>query len=99
MEIQEIKGKLLVLKHLGDQDDAAVQKKVEEMKDELSQKVDDFADMESLNQTLIIKERQSNDELQEARKILIQVLLSSLFIIVSNFTHLIESIYFFPLRV
>ncbi|KAF9686256.1 hypothetical protein SADUNF_Sadunf03G0139900 [Salix dunnii] len=72
MEIQEIKGKLLVLKHLGDQDDAAVQKKVEEMKDELSQKVEDFADMESLNQTLIIKERQSNDELQEARKILIQ---------------------------
>ncbi|KAJ6703066.1 RIBONUCLEASE P SUBUNIT P38 [Salix viminalis] len=72
MEIQEIKGKLLVLKHLGDQDDAAVQKKVEEMKDELSQKVDDFADMESLNQTLIIKERQSNDELQEARKNLIQ---------------------------
>lgn len=71
MEIQEIKGKLLVMKHLGDQDDAAVQKKVEEMKDELSQKEDDFTDMESLNQTLIIKERQSNDELQQARKNLI----------------------------
>jgi len=73
MEIQEIKGKLLVMKHLGDQDDAAVQKKVEEMKDELSQKEDDFTDMESLNQTLIIKERQSNDELQQARKNLIVV--------------------------
>ncbi|KDP41984.1 hypothetical protein JCGZ_27002 [Jatropha curcas] len=71
MEIQELKGKLQVMKHLGDEDDTAVQNKMKEMNDELEQKVDDLADVESLNQTLITKERQSNDELQEARKELI----------------------------
>ncbi|KAF2321510.1 hypothetical protein GH714_000187 [Hevea brasiliensis] len=72
LEIEELKGKLQVMKHLGDQDDTAVQKKMKEMNDELEQKVEDLADVESLNQTLIVKERQSNDELQEARKELIQ---------------------------
>ncbi|CAL9010807.1 unnamed protein product [Prunus brigantina] len=71
MEIEEIKGKLEVMKHLGDQDDDAVQKKIKEMNDELEEKVDELEDLESLNQTLITKERQSNDELQKARKELI----------------------------
>lgn len=73
MEIEELKGKLQVLKHLGDEDDEAVQKKMKEMKIELENKVDNLEDLESLNQTLIAKERQSNDELQEARKELIKV--------------------------
>ncbi|TQD74947.1 hypothetical protein C1H46_039518 [Malus baccata] len=71
MEIEELKGKLEVMKHLGDQDDDAVQSKIKEMEDELGEKVDELEDLESLNQTLITKERQSNDELQEARKELI----------------------------
>uniref|UniRef100_A0A5B7B4M2 Putative factor of DNA methylation 1 isoform X2 n=1 Tax=Davidia involucrata TaxID=16924 RepID=A0A5B7B4M2_DAVIN len=71
MEIEELKGKLQVMKHLGDEDDAAVQKKMKEMTEELEQKVEEMGDVESLNQTLIVKERQSNDELQEARKELI----------------------------
>ncbi|KAM1165971.1 hypothetical protein ACFX2G_025763 [Malus domestica] len=71
MEIEEIKGKLEVMKHLGDQDDDAVQSKIKKMEDELGEKVDELEDLESLNQTLITKERQSNDELQEARKVLI----------------------------
>ncbi|XP_021648568.2 factor of DNA methylation 1 [Hevea brasiliensis] len=78
LEIEELKGKLQVMKHLGDQDDTAVQKKMKEMNDELEQKVEDLADVESLNQTLIVKERQSNDELQEARKELIQGLKDTL---------------------
>lgn len=73
MEIEELKGKLQVMKHLGDDNDGAVQEKMKEMNDELEQKVEDLGDVESLNQTLIVKERQSNDELQEARKELIQV--------------------------
>ena len=76
MEIEELKGKLEVMKHLGDQDDDAVQKKMKEMKQELDEKVDELEGLEDLNQTLIIKERQSNDELQEARKELIQVCIS-----------------------
>ncbi|KAJ8755540.1 hypothetical protein K2173_019338 [Erythroxylum novogranatense] len=74
MEIQELTGKLQVIKHLGDQDDAAVQKKIEMMKAELKEKVDDLSDMESMNLALIVKERQSNDELQLARKKLIEML-------------------------
>ncbi|KAI8018978.1 Factor of DNA methylation 1 [Camellia lanceoleosa] len=71
MEIEELKGKLQVMKHLGDEDDAAVQKKIKEMNEELEQKVEEMGSLEDLNQTLIVKERQSNDELQEARKELI----------------------------
>ncbi|CAN1339276.1 Factor of DNA methylation 1 [Linum perenne] len=69
MEIQDLKGKLNVMKHLEDQDDAAVKKTMKEYTDELEH-------VETLNQTLIVKERQSNDELQEARKMLIQVCIS-----------------------
>lgn len=79
MEIEELKGKLQVMKHLGDEDDEAVKKKMKEMNVELEEKVESLEDMESLNQTLIAKERQSNDELQEARKHLISVRFSGLF--------------------
>ncbi|GAU42601.1 hypothetical protein TSUD_49500, partial [Trifolium subterraneum] len=72
MEIEELRGKLQVMKHLGDQDDAAIKKKMEEMTAELTDKIESLEDMESMNQTLIVKERQSNDELQEARKELIE---------------------------
>ncbi|XP_059642065.1 factor of DNA methylation 1-like [Cornus florida] len=71
MEIEELKGKLQVMKHLGDEDDAAVQNKMKDMTEELEQKIDEMGDLENLNQTLIVKERQSNDELQEARTELI----------------------------
>ncbi|KAI9089491.1 hypothetical protein K1719_029096 [Acacia pycnantha] len=70
MEIEELKGKLQVWKHLGDDD--AVQKKIKEMNDELESKEVELDDTESMNQALITKERQSNDELQEARKELIE---------------------------
>jgi hypothetical protein len=73
MEIEEIKGKLQVIKHLGDDDDEAVQKKMEDMNGELQQKVDDLNYMEYMNHVLISKERESNDELQGARKKLIEV--------------------------
>lgn len=70
MEIEELKGKLEVMKHLGD--DAAVQNKIKEMNGELEEKIEEMKSVEELYQTLLSKERQSNDELQEARKELIQ---------------------------
>jgi hypothetical protein len=73
MEIEKIKGKLQVIKHLGDDNDEAVQKKMEDMNGELQQKVDDLNYMEYMNHVLISKERESNDELQGARKKLIEV--------------------------
>ncbi|CAK9186820.1 unnamed protein product [Ilex paraguariensis] len=70
MEIEELRGKLEVMKHLG-KDDAVVQEKIKEMNEELKEKIEEMGDLETLNQTLVVKERQSNDELQEARKELI----------------------------
>ncbi|KAJ4842951.1 hypothetical protein Tsubulata_026607 [Turnera subulata] len=72
MEIQDLKGKLQVMKHFDNQDDEAVQSKMKEMEEELKEKIDDLHDVESLSRALTIKERESNDELQEARKVLIQ---------------------------
>ncbi|KAK3021815.1 hypothetical protein RJ639_047170 [Escallonia herrerae] len=71
MEIEEMKGKQAVMKHLGDQDDAGVQQKIKEMEEVLEQKMEERDDLEILNQTLVTKERQSNDELQAARRELI----------------------------
>jgi predicted FMN-binding regulatory protein PaiB len=73
MEIEEIKGKLQVMKHLENEDDTSVRKKMEEMNETLQEKVDDLNDMEEMNNVLIAKERSSNDELQEARKQFIAV--------------------------
>ncbi|XP_076950429.1 factor of DNA methylation 1-like [Bidens hawaiensis] len=72
MEIEELKGKLQVMKHLGDADDTAVQEQIKKMNDELEAKMEEMDGVEEMNQTLVVKERQSNDELQEARKELIK---------------------------
>nr|XP_010911713.1 factor of DNA methylation 1 [Elaeis guineensis] len=59
------------MKHMGGEEDSEVKKKVEEMSEQLKEKVEEMEDLEVLNQTLVVKERKSNDELQEARKELI----------------------------
>lgn len=70
MEIADLNGKLLVMKHMGD--DEGIKTKMEQMNEEMREKVVEMDDMDSLNQSLMIKQRQSNDELQEARKELIE---------------------------
>ncbi|XP_062089977.1 factor of DNA methylation 1-like isoform X2 [Humulus lupulus] len=72
VEIKELRGKLEMMKHLEIEDDESVQKKMKEMNDELHEKVDDLDGLKSLNQTLLTKEHEINDELQEARKALIE---------------------------
>lgn len=64
-----------MMKHLGDEDDAAVQEKITKMNNELEINMEEMENMENLNQTHLVKERQSNDELKEVRKELIKVLI------------------------
>ncbi|KAG1371709.1 factor of DNA methylation 1 [Cocos nucifera] len=72
LEIQQLKGKLQVMKHMGGEDDSAIKEKMEEMSEELKEKIEEMESLEALNQTLVVKERTSNDELQEARSELIR---------------------------
>lgn len=71
LEIERLRGQLNVMKHMGD-DDLEVLKKVEDIHKNLREKEEELEDMESLNQTLVVQERKSNDELQDARKELIE---------------------------
>lgn len=72
LEIERLRGQLNVMKHMGD-DDLEVLKKMDEIHNNLKEKEEEFVDLESLYQTLVVQERKSNDELQEARKELIEV--------------------------
>ncbi|CAL9134857.1 unnamed protein product [Musa textilis] len=71
LEIQQLKGQLQIMKHMEGDEDATVKKKIDEMSEQLKEKIEEMEDLEALNQTLVVKERMSNDELQEARKALI----------------------------
>ncbi|GLT75422.1 hypothetical protein SLA2020_471510 [Shorea laevis] len=71
LEIEQLRGTLNVFRHMGEDGDMEVMEKVEATLHELREKEGDLEDLEALNQTLIVKERKSNDELQEARKELI----------------------------
>lgn len=71
LEIERLKGQLNVMKHIGD-DDLEVLKKVEDIHKNLREKEEELDDLESLNQTLVVQERKSNDELQDARKELVE---------------------------
>ncbi|RLN23707.1 factor of DNA methylation 4-like [Panicum miliaceum] len=71
LEIQQLQGKLEVMKHMPGKEDSVSKNKIKELAEELQDKYNEMEHMESLNQTLLIKERKSNDELQNARKELI----------------------------
>ncbi|KAJ1692854.1 hypothetical protein LUZ63_009552 [Rhynchospora breviuscula] len=76
LEIQQLKGQLQVMQHMGGEEDSTMQQKMEELTGELKEKIEEMEDIDALNQTLVVKERKSNDELQEARKELISGLTS-----------------------
>lgn len=73
LEIEQLRGQLNVMKHMGDDGDVEVLQKVDTILKQLREREGELEDLEDLNQTLIVKERKSNDELQEARKELISV--------------------------
>ncbi|GAU17326.1 hypothetical protein TSUD_110430 [Trifolium subterraneum] len=70
LEIEQLRGALQVMNHIGDTD-LEEKKKLEAIKMDLQEKEEELEGEEALLQSLIIKERKSNDELQDARKKLI----------------------------
>ena len=68
-----MKGALGVKKHKGEDGDTNNNKKMDIIEEALKDRDEDLEAMEALNQTLIVKERRSNEELQQARKELINV--------------------------
>lgn len=77
LEIEQLRGKLEVMKHMGDEEGTKL-KELDKLCEKLKEKDEEMEDMESLNQTLIIKERRTNDELAEAKDELISVCIMSL---------------------
>ena len=73
LEIERLKGELNVKKHMGSDGDAEIVKEVENIYKGLTEKEEELADLDKFNQTLILRERRTNDELQEARKELVNV--------------------------
>jgi hypothetical protein len=73
LEIQQLKVSLNLLKDFKDEEDDELLKKVDDLEMDLKEKEESLQDLHELNQTLIIYERKINDELQDARKELINV--------------------------
>ncbi|KAF7001141.1 hypothetical protein CFC21_016869 [Triticum aestivum] len=71
MELAQLRGKLEVMKHMGAEADTT-SKEFDKVSEELKEKDEQLEAMESANQALIIVERRTNDELEQAKKELIQ---------------------------
>ncbi|GAU17325.1 hypothetical protein TSUD_110420 [Trifolium subterraneum] len=70
LEIEQLRGALQVMNHIGDTD-LEEKKKLEAIKMDLQEKEEELEGVEDLQQTLVVQERKTNDELQDARKTLI----------------------------
>ncbi|KAL5082521.1 hypothetical protein RYX36_010942 [Vicia faba] len=70
LEIERLRGAFHVMNHIGETD-LEEQKKLEAIKINLREKEEQLEGVEDLQQTLVIQERKTNDELQDARKKLI----------------------------
>lgn len=72
LKIEHLRGALEVMKHMKEDEDEGKQK-LEAIELDLQEKEEELEAVEGLQQTLVIKERKTNDELQDARKTLIKV--------------------------
>lgn len=72
LEIEQKRGTIQVMKHMKEEN-VEVQEKMDAIITEIKEKEEEMDAVEALNQSLIVRERKSNDELQEARKELINV--------------------------
>ncbi|KAL3650164.1 hypothetical protein CASFOL_006567 [Castilleja foliolosa] len=68
LEIEQLRGKLNIVKHMGDECDLEVLNHVEMLLRAMREKERELEELESLNQTLIVQEHKTNEELQDARK-------------------------------
>ncbi|KAG7633723.1 Zinc finger-XS domain [Arabidopsis suecica] len=74
LEVEQLKGQLNVMKHMASDGDAEVVKEVDIIFKDLGEKEAQLADLDKFNQTLILRERRTNDELQEAHKELVNIM-------------------------
>ncbi|XP_057433590.1 factor of DNA methylation 4-like [Lotus japonicus] len=70
LKIKRLRGAVLVMKHIGE-DDVEEKKKLDALKMELQDKEEEMERIEQKHQELVIKERRTNDEFQDARTELI----------------------------
>jgi hypothetical protein len=91
LEVARLNGTLQVMKHLEGDDDGDIHEKMEKLSERLEH---EKKSLEDLSGDLVRKERESNDELQQARKELILVLLifSVLYVHLAITMHLICSL-------
>ncbi|KAL2539945.1 Protein INVOLVED IN DE NOVO 2 [Abeliophyllum distichum] len=75
LEIEQLRGKLNVMRHVEGEGDLEVLKNVDSLHKSLREKEGELEDLLALNQTLVVQERNSNDELQDARKELVNGLI------------------------
>lgn len=73
LEVQQLKVSISLLKDFGDEEDEELIEKLDALQKDLKDKEELLQDLEELNQTLVVMERKSNDELQDARKELIKI--------------------------
>lgn len=72
LEREQLRGNLEVMKHMGEED-AKSKEMLDKLHEALEEKDEEIEAVDSDNQTLIIKQRRANDELEEAKKELITV--------------------------
>lgn len=73
LDIKHLMRQLQVMELKPEDEDSGLGKKIDELKEELSEKITELNDAESFNQTLIARESKNSDELREAREVLIDV--------------------------
>ncbi|XP_065859433.1 factor of DNA methylation 4-like [Euphorbia lathyris] len=73
LEIEGLKGELEVTKHMQEQEEE-MKKRMDQIENVLKEKEEQLDELVSLNQTLMVKHRMDNDQLQDAHKELISYL-------------------------
>ncbi|XP_004242072.3 factor of DNA methylation 4-like [Solanum lycopersicum] len=77
LQIERLRGSMEVMRLMNEEGDVEAKKKLQSIQEEIKESEEELDSLETLNQALIIKERLTNDEVQEARKELIHGLRES----------------------